>query len=85
MQMNLSSEFYDLIFFLKKFCCMAIRNIVSRNKKLGEKLIANNVEEPLRKIYQQNDRNCSEESKAALRDLDLQIDLKELWTGSGRQ
>lgn len=64
---------------------MAIRNIVSRNKKLGEKLIANNVEEPLRKVYQQNDRNCSEEAKAALRDLDLQVDLKELWTGSGRQ
>ncbi len=33
----------------------------------------------------QNDQQCYEEVKAALRDLDLKVDLKELWTGSGRQ
>lgn len=64
---------------------MAIRNLVSRNKALGEKLLANNVEDPLRKVLSQNDQICYEEAKAALRDLDLQVDLKELWTGSGKQ
>ena len=64
---------------------MAIRNLVSRNKAFGEKVLANNVEDPLRKVLSLNDQTCCEEAKAALRDLDLHIELKELWTGSGKQ
>lgn len=66
-------------------CCLAIRNIVSRNKSLGEKLINANIEEPLRKVLNQNDQSCYEEAKAALRDFNFNVELKELWTGSGRQ
>jgi hypothetical protein len=59
--------------------------MVSRNKALGDKLINMNIEELLRKILNQNDSYCYEEVKAAMRDLDFQVELKELWTGSGRQ
>ncbi len=58
---------------------------MSRNKSLGDKLINQNIEELLRKILNENDKQCYEEVKAALRDLDLKVELKELWTGSGRQ
>jgi hypothetical protein len=59
--------------------------MVSRNKALGDKIINLNIEELLRKILNQNDPYCFDEVKAALRDLDLKVELKELWTGSGRQ
>lgn len=62
-----------------------MRNLVSRNKSLGDKLIGANVEDLLRKVFNQNDQQCHEEAKAALRDLNLNVDLKELWTGSGKQ
>ena len=44
-----------------------------------------NIEDLLRKVLNQNDQICHEEAKAALRDLNLNVDLKELWTGSGKQ
>ena len=64
---------------------MSIRNLVSRNKALGDKLLNSNVEVPLRKVLNQNDQICHEEARAALRDLNLNVELKELWTGSGKQ
>ena len=32
----------------------------------------------------QNDSTCFEEAKAVLRDLDCKVELKELWTGTGK-
>ena len=31
-----------------------------------------------------NHPSCQDEGKAALRDLDCKVDLKELWTGEGK-
>lgn len=67
-----------------KNCCLALRNSISRNRELGEKLIEIKIEEILRPILNQNDPVCFDEVKSVLRDLGCQVELKELWTGSGK-
>lgn len=63
---------------------MAMRNSISRNRNLGSKLLELRVEEILRKILNQNDPQCYDEVKSVLRDLGCQVELKELWTGTGK-
>ncbi|CAF0780977.1 unnamed protein product [Brachionus calyciflorus] len=69
---------------LVKNCCLALRNSISRTKEFGEKLLELKIEEILRPILNQNDPICYDEVKSVLRDLGCQVDLKELWTGSGK-
>lgn len=63
---------------------MALRNSISRNRNLGSKLLELRIEEILRKILNQNDAQCYDEVKSVLRDLGCQVELKELWTGTGK-
>jgi hypothetical protein len=61
-----------------------LRNSISRNKEYGEKLNELKIEDILRQIMNQNNGQCYEEAKSVLRDLGCHIELKELWTGSGK-
>ena len=77
-----------------------MRNSISRNRALGEKLLDLKIEDTLRQIMNQKKSTggtggsgggggggggeCHEEAKAVLRDLGCHIELKELWTGSGK-
>jgi hypothetical protein len=72
-------------FMFKRQCCLALRNSISRNKALGDKLLELRAEEILRKILNQTDSQCHDEVKSVLRDLGCQVELKELWTGSGKK
>ncbi len=78
-------EFLCLIHQLKKKqCCLALRNSISRNKEYGEKLLELKIEDTLRQCLNQNDQKCYDEVKSVLRDLGCQVELKELWTGTGK-
>jgi hypothetical protein len=61
-----------------------LRNSISRNKEYGEKLLELKIEETLRQCLNQNDQKCYDEVKSVLRDLGCQVELKELWTGTGK-
>lgn len=69
---------------VKKQCCLALRNSISRNKEYGEKLLELKIEDTLRQCLNQNDQKCYDEVKSVLRDLGCQVELKELWTGTGK-
>jgi len=61
---------------------MAVRNIVARRRDLTDAFISHGVESHLRRAVALH-QSCRDEAHAALRDLGCQVDLKELWTGSG--
>jgi hypothetical protein len=42
------------------------------------------IEDTLRQIMNEKDQHCYEEAKALLRDLGCQVELKELWAGTGK-
>jgi len=65
-------------------CCNAIRNIVSRSKHLSEKFVPLGVESLLNQVLRTHSglAGPTAAAKAALRDLDLKVHLKEEWTGS---
>ena len=63
---------------------MALRNSISRNKDLVQKLIELNIEEILKNIMKNDKIKCKDSVKALLRDMGCDIELKELWTGSGK-
>lgn len=63
---------------------MAVRNIVARRQDLVDVLISRGVESLLRHAMTSH-QSCHDEAHAALRDLGCQVELKELWTGSGSQ
>jgi hypothetical protein len=69
---------------LKKSCCLALRNSISRNRQLGDKLLELRIEEILLRIMKNPELKCNDEVKSVLRDLGCDIELKELWTGSGK-
>ena len=69
---------------MKKVCCLALRNSISRCRHLSEKLLELRIEDILRQLMSQNDPICFEEIKALLRDLNCKLELKELWTGTGK-
>jgi hypothetical protein len=61
---------------------LALRNSISRSREFGEKLLELKIEESVR-IIMNTQPQVQEEAKALLRDLGCQLELKELWTGSG--
>jgi len=63
---------------------LALRNSISRNRQLGEKLLELRIEEILQQIMKNSDLNCNDEVKAVLRDLGCNVELKELWIGTGK-
>jgi len=63
---------------------MAVRNIVARRQDVAEAFTSRGVEPHLRHAMMSH-QSCRDEAHAALRDLGCQVDLKELWTGSGSQ
>ena len=73
-----------MCFVLQKSACMAVRNIVSRRRDLVDAFTSRGVESHLRHAMASH-QSCRDEAHAALRDLGCQVDLKELWTGSGSQ
>ncbi len=73
-----------LIVFLKIACCNAIRNVVSRSNSADSKAAFVNLEvEELLHAVRNAHPSAADAVKAALRDLDLKVELKEEWTGSG--
>ncbi|XP_045216650.2 armadillo repeat-containing protein 6-like [Mercenaria mercenaria] len=64
---------------VQKQACMAIRNIVARTRDHCAVLLELGAEELINRA--RNLKSCEDEAKAALRDLDCQVDLKERWTG----
>jgi len=63
---------------------MAIRNLVSRSPEHCAAFLDLKVESLLRRAMKAHSGECHDEARAALRDLDCPIELKELWTGTGR-
>jgi len=63
---------------------MAVRNTVARRQDLVVAFTSHGVEPHLRRAMTTH-QSCHDEAHAALRDLGCQVDLKELWTGSGKQ
>lgn len=68
---------------MQKHACTAVRNIVSRNRELASEFLAHNIESIIEKIISQY-KNCEFEAKSALRDLGLDVNFKEQWTGTGQ-
>jgi len=64
-----------------KNACMALRNLVSRTKDLGPAILALGVE-PLLNNAMNSHEDLKDEAKAALRDLNCKVELKELWKGA---
>ena len=62
---------------MQKQACMAVRNLVARTREHSQPFILLGIEPLLRDA----ERLCPDEAKAALRDLDLKVELKELWKG----
>jgi len=63
---------------------MAVRNVVARRPDLMDAFTSRGVESHLRRAMSMH-QTCHDEAHAALRDLGCQVNLKELWTGSGTQ
>jgi len=67
---------------LKK-AAWAIRNMSVRNRLESDDFVAYGAEELLRSALRRHGSILDDHVKAALRDLGLQVDLKERWTGKG--
>ncbi|XP_029679470.1 armadillo repeat-containing protein 6 homolog isoform X1 [Formica exsecta] len=61
----------------------AIRNMSVRNKSESKEFLAYGVEDVLRDALRLHGPKLEDNIKAALRDLELKVDLKERWTGKG--
>lgn len=61
---------------------MAVRNLVARTRQYTPQFVELGVEPLLQRIVATHP-TCQDEAKAALRDLDLKVELKERWTGAG--
>ena len=62
---------------------MALRNIVSRSPELKSGILELGAEVVINTTFK-NHRECHDEAKAALRDLECDVTLIEQWTGKGR-
>ena len=68
---------------VQKQACMAVRNLVARTRHHVPAFLESGVEPLIRKARQQHKTKLDDESHAALRDLDLDVELKERWRGTG--
>jgi len=73
---------YDVL-CVQTQACTCIRNIVSRRSDLTDAFLSLGAERLLRIALKQ--KSCRDEAKSALRDLGCNVELKELWTGTGRE
>ena len=73
---------YVLMLFQKQ-ACMAIRNLVARTREYCTEFVNLGVEALLQRTLSKH-AECADEAKAALRDLGLNVELKERWTGTGQ-
>ena len=62
---------------------MAVRNIVARCREHSHVFIELGVEDLIRTAMRRH-HAYADEAKAALRDLELKVALRELWTGEGK-
>ena len=62
---------------------MAVRNIVARCREHSQVFVDLGVEDLIHAAMK-NHTACSDEARAALRDLQLKVELRELWTGEGK-
>ena len=67
----------------QKQACMAMRNIVARNRDLTVGFLELGAEGLIQKALASH-KGLQDEAKAALRDLDCKVELQELWKGEGR-
>ncbi|XP_037083021.1 armadillo repeat-containing protein 6-like [Pollicipes pollicipes] len=67
----------------QKLACMAVRNMVSRSPELRPVFRELNIEQLINQVLQAHGPKVDAEARAALRDLDCQVTLKEEWTGRG--
>eukprot|EP00051_Salpingoeca_urceolata_P008003 m.102664 g.102664 ORF g.102664 m.102664 type:complete len:540 (-) comp15521_c1_seq3:108-1727(-) len=65
-----------------KHAARALRNIVSRSPDLRPAVIDEGAERVLNDALRRHPKACGDDAKAALRDLGLKVELKELWTGA---
>nr|XP_039248706.1 armadillo repeat-containing protein 6-like [Styela clava] len=63
--------------------CMLIRNLVARTREYSPVFIDLGVEELIRSARKHHTSALDDQAKAALRDLDLDVDLKTPWVGAG--
>ncbi|KAL9987375.1 hypothetical protein ACROYT_G001669 [Oculina patagonica] len=68
---------------VQKQACLALRNLVARNPEHCEIILEAGAESLIRKAHGKMD-DCEDLAKAALRDLGCDVELKELWTGTGQ-
>lgn len=66
---------------VQKAACRAIRNLVARNRYHKDEFINKNIENIIRQAKSRHNQVLEDESKAALRDLNLDVDLKVRWLG----
>nr|CAB3223154.1 armadillo repeat-containing protein 6 [Phallusia mammillata] len=66
---------------VQKQACMAIRNLVARTRHHTTAFIENGAENLIRQASENYKSVLEDEAKAALRDLDVKVDLKERWKG----
>ncbi len=62
---------------------MATRNVVARVREHAQVFVELGIEAIIQDAMARFPE-CQDEAKAALRDLDLKVELKELWTGEGK-
>jgi hypothetical protein len=70
-----------VLFVLQIAAASAIRNIVSRTKRFSDEFVELDVETLLNEVVKRHPA-AEEGVKAALRDLELKVHLKEEWTGT---
>ncbi|XP_014665235.1 PREDICTED: armadillo repeat-containing protein 6-like [Priapulus caudatus] len=68
---------------VQKQACMALRNFVARVRQHKEHILELGAESLLRRDLTLP--SCQDEAKAALRDLDCQVVLNEIWKGTGKE
>ncbi|ESN93929.1 hypothetical protein HELRODRAFT_87912 [Helobdella robusta] len=69
---------------VQRACGMAIRNVISRNENLIDCFLELDVEILLRKALEIHKEKCRDEIVYALRDLRCSVQLREMWTGTGK-
>ena len=61
----------------------AVRNMSVRNKQESREFIAYGIEDLFKNALKIHGEKLESDAKAALRDLGLKVELKEIWTGKG--
>lgn len=62
---------------------MAVRNLVARTRKHAKPFLEHGGEAIVRNALTMHP-SCKDEATAALRDMDCDVHLRELWTGEGK-